>query len=79
LEVDRLAGGDEGVDLGIVQQDDVGRLGVEPGRGDQRIGDIAEQKLGLAVAEDRLSRSRPRRGEGEDEREHQQPRDAGQR
>ena len=36
LDIDRLAGGDEGVDLGIVEQDDVGRFGVEARGLDQR-------------------------------------------
>ena len=36
LDVDGLAAGHEGIDLGVVQQDDVGRL-VEARRADQRL------------------------------------------
>ena len=36
LDIDRLAGGDEGVDLGIVEQDDVDAVRVEAGGDDQR-------------------------------------------
>ena len=36
LDIDRLARGDEGVDLGIVEQDDVDAVGVEAAGDDQR-------------------------------------------
>ena len=64
LDVDHLAAGDEGVDLRVVDQDDLDACRVEPGGLDQRPGHVAEQQLGLAVAQDRLRRGRPRRGEG---------------
>ena len=52
LDVDDLPAVDEGVDLGIVEQDDLDAVRVEPGRLDQRPGNVLEQQLRLAVAQD---------------------------
>ena len=84
LDVDRLPGGDEGVDFRVVEQDDADAVGVEPGRLDQRPRNVLEQQFGLAVAEDRRAafiflrgRRLPRLGRDE-QREHEQPHAAGQ-
>ena len=61
MDVDDLAAGDEGVDLAVVDQDDLDVLGLQPGRLDQRPRDVAQQRLGLGVAQDRLGRGRLRR------------------
>ena len=63
LDIDRLAGGDEGVDLGVVEEDDVDAFGVELGGLDQRFGNVAEQRLGLAVTQHGLRESRLGGGE----------------
>ena len=60
MDVDDLAAGDEGVDLAVVDQDDLDVLGLKPGRLDQRPRDVAQQRLGLGVAQDRLGRGRLR-------------------
>ena len=57
LDVDRLAGRDEGVDLGIVEKHDLDAVRVEPRRLDQRPRDVLEQRLGLGVAEDLQARN----------------------
>ena len=41
LDIDGLALRDEGVDLGIVEQDDLDALRIEPGRDDQRLRHVA--------------------------------------
>ena len=53
LDVNGLAGRDECVDLGIVEQDDVDAVGIKPGSDDQRARHVLEQPLGLGVAEHR--------------------------
>jgi len=45
------AGGDEGIDLRVVEQDDIDAVRVEPGCDDDRSGHVLEQALGLGVAE----------------------------
>ena len=68
VDIDDLAAGDEGVDLGIVEQDDLDVVRVEAGGLDQRRGDIAEQQFGLAVAQDLLRGGRLGSGERQRER-----------
>ena len=58
MDVDDLAAGDEGVDLAVVEQDDLDVLGLQPGRLDQRPRHVAQQRLGLGVAQDRLGAGR---------------------
>ena len=43
LEIDGLAGRDEGVDLGVVEKDDVDAVRIEPGSHDQRPRHVLEQ------------------------------------
>ena len=84
LDIDHLARRDEGVDLVVLEQDDLDAAGVEPGRLDQRLRHVAEQQFSLAVAQD-LRAVVPLRGRRLDDREskqqrhHEQAREAGQR
>ena len=73
MQIDDLAAGDEGVDLLIVDEDDAHVLGLKPGRLDQRPRHLAQQHLGLGVAQDRLRRRRlgqRREAQGD---QHRQP------
>ena len=76
MDVDDLAAGDEGVDLGIADQHDLDVLRLQPGRLDQRPRHVAEQRLGLGVAQDRLRRRRLDAGDEAEREQHQQPRAA---
>ena len=70
MDVDDLAAGDEGVDRLVVDEDDLDVLGPEPGRLDERPRHVAEQRLGLGVAQDRLRRRRPGRDREAQGEEH---------
>ena len=72
VDIDDLPTGDEGVDLGIVDQHDLDVGGVEPGGLDQRPRHVAEQQFGLAVAKHRLRGDGLGGGEGQRQREHHQ-------
>ena len=63
MDVDDLPLGDEGVNLRIVDQDDLDAFRVEAGRFDERIADLLEQQLGFAVAQQGLRRGGPGGGE----------------
>ena len=69
VQIDRLAGCDEGVNLRVVEQDDVDILRIEPRRHDHRAGNFAEQRLGLAVAKDLAALRRCRGGSGEEQQD----------
>ena len=73
VEIDHLPGGNEGIDLGIVDQNDLDAARVELGRFDQRTRHVAEQLLGLAVAQHRLRRHRLGGGERQRQRKHEEP------
>ena len=81
MNIDRLAGRDEGINRRIIEQDDVDARRIELGRADQRRRDVLEQQLGLAVAENRnrafLRRSRLPADICQQECQHQQAREAG--
>ena len=70
VDIDDLPAGDEGVDLGIVDQHDLDVGGVEPGGLDQRARHVAEQQFGLAVAQDRLGGGWLDRGEDQCQADH---------
>ncbi len=58
VQIDRLPRGHEGVDRGVVDENDVDIAGFETGRLDQRRGEFAEEILGFGIAQDRLRRHR---------------------
>jgi hypothetical protein len=74
MDVDDLAAGDEGVDRRIVDHGDLDIVGAEAGGLDQRTRHVAQQLLGLGVAQDRLRHRRPRR---QGEAQHQQQKQPG--
>ena len=71
-----LAAGDEGVQLGVVDEVDVDRFRVEPGCREDRVGDLANHGLGLGVTDQRGGVGRGRR-QGQAERDRS-ARQAGQ-
>ena len=58
MDVDRLSPRHEGVDAGIVDEDDVYVPGLQPCRLDQGFRDVAQERLGLRIAQDRLGSDR---------------------
>ena len=54
IDVDRLPTRDKSVHFGVVDQHDVDILAIKLRGGNQRAGHVAEQRLGLGVAQDRL-------------------------
>ena len=58
MDIDRLPPRHEGVDAGIVDEDDVDVSGLQPRRLDQRFRNVAQERLGLRIAQDRLGGDR---------------------
>ena len=54
VEIDHLPACNEGVDRRVVDQHHVDIAGPQPRRLDQRIGKVAQQRLGLRIAQDAL-------------------------
>ncbi len=63
MDIDDLPARDEGVDRGIVDEDDLDIFRLQPRRFDQRRGHLGQHGLALGIAQDRL---RERRARGED-------------
>ncbi len=70
VDIDNLPLRDEGIDLRIVDQDDLDALGVQACGFDERIANLLEQQLGFAVAQQRLSRCRLSGGEEQHQPKH---------
>ena len=59
VEVNRLPADHEGIDRGVVDENDIDVLRLESGGLDQRRGHVGEQPLGFGIAKNRLRRDRP--------------------
>ena len=72
VDIDHLPGRHEGVDLVVADQDDLDVVGPQAGGLDQRLRQVAEQELGLAVAKYLLGRGRLNAGEQQCEPQHEE-------
>jgi hypothetical protein len=72
MEIDDLAAGDEGVDLRIADDHHPDIFGLQPGRLDQRPGNVAQEDLGFGIPQDRLGLGGLRAGEDRQRKEHEQ-------
>ncbi len=73
MDVDDLAAGDERVRGVVLDHHDLDIARAEPGRLDDRPGHVAEQGLGLGIAQDRLRQRRPAHDREAEHEQHQQP------